>query len=138
MGVVGGIGLASTMSANVLDRTREFGVMHAIGARPKTVRRIVVAEGVFLALASCLVAVLPTLALTAVLGAGLGNLFMYAPLPFRISTPRRRHLDRPRHPRRHPRHRSRSNPRLPPHRPRSPRLPLTRPTTTRAGKGQVA
>jgi putative ABC transport system permease protein len=85
MGVIGGIGLASTMSANVLDRTREFGVMHAIGARPRAVRRIVVAEGVFLALASCLVAVLPALALTAILGAGLGNLFMSAPLPFRVS-----------------------------------------------------
>ena len=85
LGVVGVIGLASTMSANILDRTREFGVMHAIGARPKAVRRIVVAEGVFLALTSCLVAVIPALALTAVLGAGLGNLFFSAPLPFRIS-----------------------------------------------------
>ncbi|TMR17359.1 ABC transporter permease [Nonomuraea turkmeniaca] len=87
LGVIGAIGLASTMSANVLDRTREFGVMHAIGARPKTVRRIVVAEGVFLALASCLVAVLPVLALTAVLGASFGNLFMSAALPFRVSLP---------------------------------------------------
>jgi putative ABC transport system permease protein len=85
MGVVGCIGLASTMGANILERTREFGVMHAIGARPKSVRRIVVAEGVFLALASCLVAIIPTLGLTAVMGAGLGNLFMYAPLPFRVS-----------------------------------------------------
>jgi putative ABC transport system permease protein len=85
MGVVGGIGLASTMSSNILDRTREFGVMHAIGARPNAVRRIVVAEGVFLALASLLVAVLPALGLTAVLGAGLGNLFFAAPLPFRVS-----------------------------------------------------
>jgi putative ABC transport system permease protein len=85
MGVVGGIGLASTMSANILDRTREFGVMHAIGARPKAVRRIVVAEGVFLALTSCLAAILPALGLTAILGAGLGNLFMDAPLPFRVS-----------------------------------------------------
>lgn len=85
MAVIGCIGLASTMSANILERTREFGVMHAIGAHPKAVRRIVVAEAVFLALASCLVAVIPTLALTAVLGAGLGNLFMYAPLPFRVS-----------------------------------------------------
>ena len=85
MGIVGGIGLASTMSANILDRTREFGVMHAIGALPKAVRRIVTAEGVFLALASLLVAILPTLALTTALGARLGNLFMYAPLPFRIS-----------------------------------------------------
>jgi putative ABC transport system permease protein len=85
MGVVGGIGLASTMSANILDRTREFGVMHAVGARPERVRRIVTAEGVFLAVASLLLAIVPTLVLTLVLGAGLGNLFLYAPLPFRIS-----------------------------------------------------
>lgn len=87
LGVVGVIGLASTMSANVLDRTREFGIMHAIGARPAAVRRIVTAEGLFLALASCLVAVVPTLALTAVLGNGLGGLFFSAPLPYRISAP---------------------------------------------------
>jgi putative ABC transport system permease protein len=87
LGVVGVIGLASTMSANILDRTREFGVMHAIGARPKSVRRIVTAEGIFLALASLLVAVIPTLGLTALLGAGLGNLFFSAPLPYRISLP---------------------------------------------------
>ncbi|HZA26130.1 MAG TPA: ABC transporter permease, partial [Actinomycetota bacterium] len=85
MGVIGGIGLASTMSANILDRTREFGVMHAIGARPKAVRRIVVAEGIFLAVTSLLVAVIPALGLTAILGDGLGNLFMDAPLPFRVS-----------------------------------------------------
>jgi putative ABC transport system permease protein len=85
LGVLGVIGLASTMSANILDRTREFGVMHAIGARPKTVRRIVVAEGIFLALTSCLIAIIPALALTAVLGNGLGNLFFSAPLPYRIS-----------------------------------------------------
>ncbi|APE35869.1 hypothetical protein BOX37_20110 [Nocardia mangyaensis] len=87
MGVVGAIGLASTMSANIIDRTREFGVMHAIGAQPKSVRRIVVAEGIFLALASCLVAALPALGLTALLGNGLGTLFFSAPLPFRISLP---------------------------------------------------
>jgi putative ABC transport system permease protein len=75
------------MSTNILDRIREFGVMHAIGARPKAVRRIVVAEGIFLALTSCLVAILPALALTAALGAGLGNLFFSAPLPYRISLP---------------------------------------------------
>ena len=85
LGVLGAIGLASTMSANVLDRTREFGVMHAIGARPKAVRRIVVAEGLFLALTSCVVAALPTVGLTALLGAGLGNLFGGLALPLRIS-----------------------------------------------------
>ncbi len=87
LGVVGVIGLASTMGANVLDRTREFGVMHAIGARPRTVRRIVVAEGVFLAVASSLAALIPALVLTAILGAGLGNLFFATPLPYRVSWP---------------------------------------------------
>jgi putative ABC transport system permease protein len=59
--------------------------MHAIGALPKAVRRVVVAEGVILALTSCVVAIIPALGLTAILGAGLGNLFMDAPLPFRVS-----------------------------------------------------
>ena len=85
MGLIGCIGLASTMGANVLERTREFGVMHAIGARPKAVRRIVVAEGIFIAIASCLVAALPALGLTYAMDALLGNLFFYAPLPFRLS-----------------------------------------------------
>jgi putative ABC transport system permease protein len=87
MGIIGTIGLASTMSTNVLDRTREFGVMHAIGARPERVRRIVSAEGIFIAIASVVLAILPTLGLTAVLGAGLGDLFFSAPLPYRISVP---------------------------------------------------
>jgi putative ABC transport system permease protein len=85
MGLIGCIGLASTMSANILDRTREFGVMHAIGARPRAVRRIVMAEGVFIAVGRCLLAVLPALGFTAAIGALLGNLFFSAPLPFRVS-----------------------------------------------------
>jgi len=49
------------------------------------VRRIVMAEGVFIAAASCAVAVLPALGFTAAIGALLGNLFFAAPLPFRVS-----------------------------------------------------
>jgi putative ABC transport system permease protein len=56
MAVVGWLGLATTLSANVLDRTREFGVMRAIGAPVSVIRRVVVLEGVFLALASCAIA----------------------------------------------------------------------------------
>lgn len=85
LGVLGAIALATTMSANVLDRIREFGVLHAIGARPRTVRRIVIAEGVILAATSCLVAALPTLGLTALLGWGLGETFGNLALPFTIS-----------------------------------------------------
>lgn len=85
MGLIGCVGLASTMGANVLERTREFGIMHAIGARPEAVRRIVVAEGVFISLASCLVAAIPAIGLTFAFDALLGNLFFSAPLPFRLS-----------------------------------------------------
>jgi putative ABC transport system permease protein len=85
MGLIGCIGLASTMGANVLERIRELGVMHAIGASPRAVRRIVVAEGMFIALGSCLLAALPALGVTVAMNALLGNLFFYAPLPFRVS-----------------------------------------------------
>ena len=43
---VGGLALASTMSINVMERTREFGIMRAIGASTDDVLQIVVIEGV--------------------------------------------------------------------------------------------
>lgn len=87
LGVIGTIGLAATMSANVLERTREFGIMKAIGASPRNVRRMVVSEGLLVAGASFVVAIPAALALSALLGDGLGTLFMSAPLPFRVSLP---------------------------------------------------
>jgi putative ABC transport system permease protein len=43
---VGGLGLMTTMSLNVLERRREMGVLRAIGASPSVVWLIVIAEGV--------------------------------------------------------------------------------------------
>jgi putative ABC transport system permease protein len=86
IGIVGLIGLGSTMSTNVIERTREFGVMKAIGASESTVRRLVVFEGVFIAAVSCLVAIVPAIALTWAMGAGLGNLFLNTPIPFEVSS----------------------------------------------------
>ena len=85
IGVVGLIGLGSTMSTNVIERTREFGVMKAIGAKGSTIQRIVVFEGVFIAAVSCMVAVIPAIALTWAMGAGLGNLFLSTPIPLAVS-----------------------------------------------------
>ena len=82
--VVGFAGLASTMGANVLERTREFGVMSAIGAPASTIRRLVVLEGIFIALVSCLSAAIPALLLTAVM---IANLPMPVNIPFRMSAP---------------------------------------------------
>ena len=55
---VGGLGLATTMSLNVLERRREMGVLRAIGATPRAVWGIVAAEGAVVGLLSGLVAAL--------------------------------------------------------------------------------
>ena len=85
IGMVGLIGLGSTMSTNVIERTRELGVMKAIGASDSRIRRLVVFEGVFIAGVSCVVAAIPAIALTWAMGAGLGNLFLSTPIPFKMS-----------------------------------------------------
>jgi putative ABC transport system permease protein len=82
MGVVGFAGLASTMSTNVLERTREFGVMSAIGAPARAVRRLVVLEGIFIALVSCIIAAIPAVLLTLLMK---DYLPMPVTLPFQIS-----------------------------------------------------
>jgi putative ABC transport system permease protein len=49
---VGSIGLAGTMGMNVLERTREIGVMRAIGAVDLAIMKSVVIEGMFIGLIS--------------------------------------------------------------------------------------
>jgi ABC-type lipoprotein release transport system permease subunit len=43
------IGLMSTLVMNILDRTREIGMLRCIGAQSKDVRRLFASEGLFLA-----------------------------------------------------------------------------------------
>jgi putative ABC transport system permease protein len=43
--IVGSIGLAGTMSLNVLERTREIGIIRAIGASDRSVMQLVIQEG---------------------------------------------------------------------------------------------
>jgi putative ABC transport system permease protein len=50
--VVGSMGLTGTMGMNVLERTREIGIMRAIGADDRAVMRTVIAEGVFIGMIS--------------------------------------------------------------------------------------
>ena len=49
---VGALGLAGAMSTNVLERTREIGVMRAIGASDGAILQIVIVEGVIIGLIS--------------------------------------------------------------------------------------
>ncbi len=56
--LVGSIGLAGTMSLNVLERTREIGVLRAIGATNPILFRLILIEGLLIGLLSWGLAVL--------------------------------------------------------------------------------
>lgn len=56
--VVGGLGLSTTMSLNVLERHRELGVLKAIGATSGMIQRIVVTEALVIGLSSFALAAL--------------------------------------------------------------------------------
>jgi putative ABC transport system permease protein len=84
LALIGGLGLASMMTVNVLERTRELGVMRAIGAKPLVILKVIVGEGVLTAVMSWFVAVLLSLPLTRAIGLLAARMFG-APLPFTTS-----------------------------------------------------
>ena len=79
---VGGLGLASTMGLNVIERTRELGVLRALGAKDGVVRRLVVGEGLIIGLTSCVPGVISSVPLSLVLGDALGNTLLYRRLHY--------------------------------------------------------
>lgn len=85
MAVVGALGLMSSMGTSVIERTREFGIMRAIGARSNTILRNVISEGIFIGLLSWVIA----LPISAPLSYGIdylvGMLSFRSPLPLIIS-----------------------------------------------------
>jgi putative ABC transport system permease protein len=85
LGVVGGLGLAGTMSLNVLERTREIGVMRAIGASNGAVRRVFVVEGVLIGALSWLVGTVLALPASRVLSDQVGLAFIQTPLSYVFS-----------------------------------------------------
>ena len=58
IGGVGGLGLMTTMSLNVFERRREMGVMRALGATPRIVWLMIVAEGIVIGVLSWTIAAL--------------------------------------------------------------------------------
>jgi putative ABC transport system permease protein len=82
---VGGLGLASTMSVNILERTREFGVMRTLGAKSNNVLSIVITEGVTVGLLSFPLAFLLSLPLSLIVGIIAGQVGLQAPLVFALS-----------------------------------------------------
>lgn len=85
MGIVGLLGLASSMSITVVERRGEYGIMQAIGATPGTVRRLILAEGVLSGFLGAIAGVLIGLPLSIVVGDFLGRISFGLPLPFEVS-----------------------------------------------------
>src|SRR4029453_226493 len=76
LALVGGLGLSGTMSTNVMERSREVGVMRAIGASDGGVQRIFMIEGLFIGLISWLIGTAVALPFTYMLNAMVGNAFL--------------------------------------------------------------
>jgi putative ABC transport system permease protein len=80
--VVGGLGLAGTMSMNVLERTREIGVMRAIGASDLSIQTIVLTEGIIIGLLSWLLGALLAYPLSRMLSNAVGTVFTGSPFSY--------------------------------------------------------
>jgi len=85
LAVVGGLGLMGTMSINVLERTREIGVLRAIGASNGAVLRIVIVEGVLIGVISWAIGAILALPLSIVFSDAVGVAFLQMPLDFVFS-----------------------------------------------------
>lgn len=83
--VVGSIGLASAMSINVVERTREIGVMRAVGATARAIVTAFVVEGVFIGCLSWLLAVPLSFPGAYALGTVVGQAIVQIPLDFAYS-----------------------------------------------------
>ncbi|MEW6403713.1 MAG: FtsX-like permease family protein, partial [Chloroflexota bacterium] len=79
--VVGGLGLMGTMSINVLERTREIGVMRAIGASNGDIQGIVIVEGMVVGLISWAISIFISIPITGILCYGVGMAILTAPMP---------------------------------------------------------
>jgi putative ABC transport system permease protein len=85
MAVVGALGLMSSMGTSVIERTREFGVMRAIGAKSHTILRNVISEGLFIGIMSWFFAVALSIPPTLVVDNLIGSMFSRVPLTLIVS-----------------------------------------------------
>jgi putative ABC transport system permease protein len=83
MAVVGGIGLMGALSISVVERTKEIGVLRAIGARSRTIRGMFVMEGALQGLFSWALAVPLSSIISRPFADALGQAMLRTTLDFR-------------------------------------------------------
>ncbi len=82
--MVGGLGLAGTMSLNVLERTREIGILRSIGANNRVIRQVVLGEGILIGWLSWMLALPLSLPMTYGFGYAIGTAFFDRVLVFTV------------------------------------------------------
>jgi putative ABC transport system permease protein len=87
LALVGGLGLMGTMSINVLERTREIGVLRAIGAPNRGVAQVFILEGITIGLLSWFMGSLLAIPMSQGLNQALGDATMGTPLTYTYSLP---------------------------------------------------
>jgi putative ABC transport system permease protein len=83
--IVGSIGLTGTMSLNVLERTREIGIIRAIGASDKAVMDLVMIEGVLIGMMSWVLSVLMALPVSLVMANAINLALFGAPASLTVT-----------------------------------------------------
>jgi putative ABC transport system permease protein len=81
---VGGLGLMTTMTLNVLERRHEMGILRAIGAPPSKIATLLVGEGIVVAVVSWLLAGAGAFPLSRWLGNTISKLMLNGGLDFRF------------------------------------------------------
>lgn len=82
MALVGAIGLAGSLSISVIERTKEIGVLRAIGARSHTILRMFLLEGVVQGLLSWVIAIPVSFVFAPLLANAMGRAIFNANLEF--------------------------------------------------------
>lgn len=85
LAIVGGLGLTTTMSINVLERIREIGVLRAIGASDGAVRLIVLAEGIVIGWLSFIAGGILSIPFSRILSQQVGIALLGSPLDYTFS-----------------------------------------------------
>lgn len=85
VGAVGGIGLSGTMTLNVSERTREIGVLRAIGASNRAVRTIFLAEGWAMGVMAWLAGIVLAVPISVFMSRRIGEAFLKRPLQYAFS-----------------------------------------------------
>jgi len=83
--VVSAIGMASATGINIMERTREIGVLRAIGATPKTIFSLFVAEGMIISAISIALGLLLSWPLSIAAASMFGTLMLEVALPYSFS-----------------------------------------------------